>query len=176
MPNFEEIKRRAQDAAYTAAEKAQGAAAAAEEKAEAVKEAAKLNIALVTEKRNLEKNYQALGEWFAARCGCDDVPQGAADILAAIRESQDKLELLRSMRSAQGDSARALLNRGADFFVGRAEALASLARKTAEGFRESDRAEAFAEKAEELAEEARTLAEDAAEAAAEGICGENEEK
>ncbi len=176
MPSFEEIRRKAQDAAYTAAEKAQGAAAAAEEKAEAVKEAAKLNIAFVTEKRNLEKNYQALGEWFAARCGCDDVPQGAADILAAIRESQDKLELLRSMKSAQGDSARALLNRGADFFVGKAEALAALARKTAEGFRADGAAETFAEKAGELAEQAKTLAEDAAEAVAVLARGEDEEK
>lgn len=176
MPNFEEIKRRAQDAAYTAAEKAQGAAAAAEGKAEAVREAAKVKVALAAERRSLAKNYQALGEWFAAQCGCDDVPQGAADILAAIRDSQDRLETLRAMQSEQNRNARELLDRGVDFFVGKAETLASLARRTAEGLRADDRAERFAEQAEELAEQAKTLAEDVVEAAADFINGENGEE
>ena len=61
MANLEDLKRAAQSAAYTATEKAQVVAAAAGEKAGAVKEVAKTNISLVTEKRNLEKSYQALG-------------------------------------------------------------------------------------------------------------------
>jgi len=162
MSNFEEIRRRAQDAA-----------AVAGEKAEAVKLAAKTGVAIAAERRSLEKSYQALGEWFAAQCGCDDVPEGVADILAAIRASQDKLELLRSMKSEQDANARELLDRGVDFFVGKAEALAALARRTADGLKEDDRVETFAEKAEELAGQAKTLAEDVVEAAAEFIDGEN---
>ena len=103
MSNFEEIRRRAQNAA-----------AVAGEKAEAVKLAAKTGVAIAAERRSLEKSYQALGEWFAAQCGCDDVPEGVADILAAIRASQDKLELLRSMKSEQDANARELLDRGVD--------------------------------------------------------------
>ena len=177
MSNFEEIRRRAQDAA-----------AVAGEKAEAVKLAAKTGVAIAAERRSLEKSYQALGEWFAAQCGCDDVPEGVADILAAIRASQDKLELLRSMKSEHDANARELLDRGVDFFVGKAEALAArnrnnigmmrealaaLARRTADGLKEDDRIETFAEKAEELAGQAKTLAEDVVEAAAEFIDGEN---
>ena len=110
------------------------------------------------------------GEWGVASV------QGAADILAAIRDSQDRLETLRAMQSEQNRNARELLDRGVDFFIGKAETLASLARRTAEGLRADDRAEHFAEQAEELAEQAKTLAEDVVEAAADFINGENGEE
>ncbi len=157
MANLEDLKRAAQSAAYTATEKAQVVAAAAGEKAGAVKEVAKTNISLVTEKRNLEKSYQALGEWFAAQCG-DDAPEGAADMLAAIRESQEKLELLKTLKSEQDMNARELLDRGVEFISEKAEALVALAKKPLEGRSAHDLVnegvESFAEKAEEAIEKA----------------------
>ncbi|MBE7003775.1 MAG: hypothetical protein E7425_05760 [Ruminococcaceae bacterium] len=150
MPDLEGMKRKAQNAAYTAAEKAQDAAAAAgekaeelmgsagekaetlreraserageligragekaaalkdkagekagslmdlaAEKAEALKDYAVSGVALVSEKRTLEKNYQALGEWYAAQC-VDSAPEAVADIVRAIHESQAKIAELRS--------------------------------------------------------------------------------
>ena len=128
MAKIEEIKRAAQNAAYTATEKAQGMAAVAGEKANAVKEVAKTNISLVTEKRNLEKAYQALGEWYAAQLG-EDVPEGAENLVAAIRLTQQNLETLKNLKSEQDMSARELLDRGVEFFSEKAEALVSLAKK-----------------------------------------------
>ncbi len=157
MAKIEDIKRAAQNAAYTATEKAQGVAAAAGEKAGVVKEVAKTNISLVTEKRNLEKSYQALGEWFAAQCG-DDVPEGAEDMIAAIRLTQEKLEKLKTLKSEQDMSARELLDRGIEYVSEKAEALMALAKKPLEGRSAhelvDEGVEAFAEKAEAIAEEA----------------------
>ena len=106
MPNLEQLKRMAQSAAYAATELAQEAAAAAGEKAGALKEYAGEKAstlkdyagekaALLTEKRSLAKNCQALGEWYVAQCG-DDAPEAVADIVKAIRASQEKIAALRA--------------------------------------------------------------------------------
>lgn len=153
MAYWEEFKRKAQETAYAAAEKAQDAAAAAGEKAGVVKDVAKTNVSLVTEKRNLEKCFQALGEWYAAQCG-DEAPEGAADLLKAIRDSQAKLEELRTRKSEQDTSARELLDKGVGFFAEKAEALAALAKKPAGETAQSADAEAAHETAEEGAEAA----------------------
>ena len=122
MTSIEYIKRKAQNAVYTATEKAQGAAAAAGEKAEALREYAGEKAgalkdyagekaealkdyagektALVSEKRNLAKSYQALGEWYAAQCG-DNAPEAVADIVKTIRASQAKIAELRERGEAE---------------------------------------------------------------------------
>jgi len=126
MPNMEELKRMAQNAVYTAAEKAQEAAAAAGEKAgpllestgdrvsalreiagekaEAFREYAGEKAALMSERRALARNFQALGEWYAAHCG-DNAPEAVADVIGAIRQSQAKIAALRGgEESADGAS------------------------------------------------------------------------
>lgn len=117
MPNLEDAKRAAQNAMYTAAEAAQDAAAAAGEKAGALKDyaaekagaligyagekagalkdSAAAGVSLLSEKRSLEKNYQALGEWYAAQCG-DDAPEAVSDVVRAIRASQSRIAELRA--------------------------------------------------------------------------------
>ena len=88
MPNLEDAKRAAQNAVYTAAGAAQDAAAT-------IKDSAVTGVSLVTEKRSLEKNYQALGEWYAAQCG-DSAPDAVSDVVRAIRASQSKIAELRA--------------------------------------------------------------------------------
>lgn len=83
MPDFEGIKRKAQTAAAYAGEKAGELRDYAQEKA-----------ALVAEKRRLAASYQALGEWYAAKCG-DDAPEAVADIVRAIRASQERIAQLQ---------------------------------------------------------------------------------
>ena len=124
MPSLEDLKRKAQNAVYTATEKAQGAAAAAGEKAEALKEYAGGKAgalmdyaeekagalkgyagdkaALVSEKRSLARSYQALGEWYAAQCG-DEAPEAVADVVKAIRASQEKIAALRERGVSEED-------------------------------------------------------------------------
>ena len=169
MPNLEDIRRKAQSAAYTATEKAQEAAAAAGEKAgalkdyagekaDAIKGAAQANVSLVTEKRNLEKNCQALGEWYAANCG-DDAPEAVADIVRSIRASQEKIAELKALKGDRELSARELLDKGVEFFAEKAEAIAAIAKKPTEGVQAhklvDEGIEAFAEKAEAIAAEAK---------------------
>lgn len=106
MPNLEDVKRAAQSAVYTAVETAQDAAVTAGEKAGAIKgyaaekagalkDYAAAGVSLMSEKRSLEKNYQALGEWYAAQCG-DDAPEAVSDIVRAIRASQSRIAELRA--------------------------------------------------------------------------------
>lgn len=113
MPNLEQLKRMAQSAAYAATELAQEAAAAAGEKASTLKEYAgekagalkgyaEEKAALLTEKRSLAKNCQALGEWYAAQCG-DDAPEAVADIVKAIRASQEKIAALRASGAPEAE-------------------------------------------------------------------------
>ena len=64
-------------------------------KAGALKESAAAGVSLMSEKRDLEKSYQALGEWYAAHCG-DDAPEAVADVVRAIRASQAKIAELRA--------------------------------------------------------------------------------
>ena len=106
MPKLEDAKRAAQDAAAAAGEKAGAIRDYASEKAGAlrdyaagkagaIKDSAVAGVSLVSEKRSLEKNYQALGEWYAAQCG-DDAPEAVADVVRAIRASQSRIAALRA--------------------------------------------------------------------------------
>lgn len=146
MANLEELKRKAQEVAYSATEKAQSAASVASEKAGVIKDVAKTNVGLVTEKRNLEKCYQALGEWYAAQCG-DEAPEGAADMLKAIRDAEAKLEELKARKTEQDTSARELIGRGKGFFAEKASAIASRVKKSAAPAEEAPAEEAPAEEA-----------------------------
>ena len=123
MASIEAIKRKAQSAAFAASERAQGAAAVAGEKAVAFKAYVGEKAALVAEKRSLNKSYLALGEWYASQCG-EDVPDGAADLIDAIRASQAKIAEL---------TERAAAEEGLD-----EETLEAIARETAEAAEEAE--------------------------------------
>ncbi len=100
MAFLDELKRKVQDVAYIAEEKAQKAAVFAGEKAGALADTAKLNVAIASEKRLLDKNYRALGEWFVATMG-EEVPEGVADIVGAVRQSLAKIADLEDALKAQ---------------------------------------------------------------------------
>ena len=113
MVNFEQIKRKAQNAAYVATEKAQEAAVTAGEKAGvflgiagekvgALKELAEKKAALLAEKNSLAKNYQALGEWYAAQCG-EDVPEEIEELMGLIRASEEKIAALTADKEVEED-------------------------------------------------------------------------
>ena len=93
MAFFDELRKKVQDVAYIAGETAQKAAVAAGEKAGALADTAKINVAIASEKRSLDKNYHALGEWYVATVG-DDAPEAVADIVRAVRESLEKIAAL----------------------------------------------------------------------------------
>ena len=89
MSYFEEAKQKAKEVAAAAAEKARAAA-----------DSAKISAAIVSEKRELDKNYRAIGQWYACEYAKDEVPEAIADVMAAVRASQEKIAELQASREA----------------------------------------------------------------------------
>ena len=71
MAFFEELGKKAQAVAGVAAEKAKDLAETATEKAKAATDAAKVNMEILSEQREIEKNYRAIGEWFVSEFQSD---------------------------------------------------------------------------------------------------------
>ena len=72
-------------------EKAKLYANIAADKAKDVKETAQLTMAIKTEQRELDKNYRAIGQWFASEYE-GEVPDAIKDVMAAIEASRAKIE------------------------------------------------------------------------------------
>ena len=89
MSYFEEAKQKAMEVAAVAREKAKAAA-----------DSAKISAAIIAEKRELDKNYRAIGQWYACEYAGDDVPDAIADVVAAVRASQEKIAELQASREA----------------------------------------------------------------------------
>ena len=84
MSYFEEVTQKARELAATAAEKAREAA-----------DSAKISAAIISEKRELDKNYRAIGQWYACE-NTGEVPEAIADVIAAVRASQEKIAELQT--------------------------------------------------------------------------------
>ena len=96
MSYFEEVGQKTRAAMSNAAGKARKAA-----------DSAKISAAIIAEKRELDKSYRALGQWYACEhLESDAVPEAAADVMAAIRASQEKIADLQAKREA-AESAEA---------------------------------------------------------------------
>lgn len=90
MEFLDNFGKKVQDVAFIAAEKAQQVAAVASEKASIVADKAKTEYEMAAERRSMDKNYRALGEWYVSTLE-GDAPEAVADIVAAIKDSQEKL-------------------------------------------------------------------------------------
>ena len=91
MSFFDNITEKAKLYANIAAEKAKDVAEVAADKAKDVKETAQLTMAIKTEQRELDKNYRAIGQWFASEFE-GEVPDAIKDVMAAIEASRTKIE------------------------------------------------------------------------------------
>lgn len=89
MSYFEEMTQKAKAAVSTAAEKAREVA-----------DSAKISAAIIAEKRELDKSYRALGQWYACEHAEGEVPEAVADVMAAVRASQEKIAELQASREA----------------------------------------------------------------------------
>lgn len=95
MSYFEEMTQKAKAAMSTAAGKARGVA-----------DSAKISAAIIAEKRELDKSYRAIGQWYACEHASGEVPEAIADVIAAVRASQEKIAELQASREA-AESAEA---------------------------------------------------------------------
>ena len=94
MAFFDNFSKKVQDVAFVATEKAQQVAAVAGEKANAVADKAKTEYEMASERRSMDKNYRAIGEWYVSELK-GEAPEAVADIVAAIRASQAKIAALQ---------------------------------------------------------------------------------
>lgn len=99
MAFFEQLSKKAKDMAEIVAEKAKDAAEVVSEKAKDVGEAAKINMEILSEQREMEKNYRAIGEWFVSEYE-GGIPDAVKDVVAAVNASKAKIAELEAQKAA----------------------------------------------------------------------------
>ena len=97
MAFFDELGKKAQAYAGVAVDKAKDLAGAASEKAKTAAESAKINMAIMMEQRELDKNYKAIGEWFVAEYG-ENIPESVKDVVEAVNASKLKIAELEASK------------------------------------------------------------------------------
>ena len=106
MAFFDNFSKKVQDVAFVATEKAQQVAAVASEKANAVADKAKTEYEMASERRSMDKNYRAIGEWYVSTLE-GDAPEAVADIVAAIKASQEKLAAYEAAKAEAAAAKKA---------------------------------------------------------------------
>ena len=97
MGIFNDISKKAQEYAGIAVDKAKDLAEVAADKAKDLSDTAKINVAIMNEQRELEKNYRAIGEWFVSEHQ-GDIPDAVKDVVAAITASKERIAQLEASR------------------------------------------------------------------------------
>ena len=69
------------------------------EKAKDVGENAKLSMEIMSEQREMEKNYRAIGEWFVSEFE-GEIPDAVKDVVAAVNASKAKIAELEAQKAA----------------------------------------------------------------------------
>ena len=100
MAFFDELTKKAQLVAGAAVEKAKDLAETATEKAKAATDAAKVNMEILSEQREIEKNYRAIGEWFVSEFQ-GEVPDAVKDVVAAVNASKEKIAQLEASKKKE---------------------------------------------------------------------------
>ena len=100
MPFSEDLTKKAQQVAGAAAEKAKDLAGTATEMAKAAIDTAKMNMEILSEQREIEKNYRAIGEWFVSEFQ-GEVPDAVKDVVAAVNASKEKIAHLEASQKKE---------------------------------------------------------------------------
>lgn len=100
MPFSEDLTKKAQQVAGAAAEKAKDLAGTATEMAKAAIDTAKMNMEILSEQREIEKNYRAIGEWFVSEFQ-GEVPDAVKDVVAAVNASKEKIAHLEASKEKE---------------------------------------------------------------------------
>ena len=91
MGILNDLSKKAQEYAGIAVDKAKDLAEVAADKAQNLTDTAKMNMAILSEQRELDKNYRAIGQWFASEYE-GEIPDAIKDVMAAIEASRTKIE------------------------------------------------------------------------------------
>ena len=104
MPFSEDLTKKAQQVAGAAAEKAKDLAGTATEMAKAAIDTAKMNMEILSEQREIEKNYRAIGEWFVSEFQ-GEVPDAVKDVVAAVNASKERIAQLEASKPQKDEPA-----------------------------------------------------------------------
>ena len=104
MAFFEELGKKAQAVAGVAAEKAKDLAGVASEKAKSVSDSAKASMEIISEQREMEKNYRAIGEWFVSEYE-GEIPDAVKDVVAAVNASKARIAELEASKPSKAEPA-----------------------------------------------------------------------
>lgn len=104
MGILNDISKKAQEYAGIAVDKAKDLAEVAADKAKDLSDTAKVNVAIMNEQRELEKNYRAIGEWFVSEYQ-DDVPDAVKDVVAAVNAGKERIAQLESSKPQKDEPA-----------------------------------------------------------------------
>lgn len=99
MAFFDNLSKKAQAVAEVVAEKAKDAAEVVSEKAKDVTDAAKINVEILTEQREMDKNFKAIGEWFVSEYE-GEIPDAVKDVVAAVNASKVRIAELEAKKEA----------------------------------------------------------------------------
>ena len=81
-------------------QKAREFADAASGMAREAADSVKVTAAILAEQREMDKNYRAIGTWYVSQLD-GEVPDAVADLVAAVRLSQERIEELRASRQKE---------------------------------------------------------------------------
>ena len=99
MAFLNDFGKKAKNVAGLAFDKAKDVAEIAADKAKDAAQATKLNVAISSEQRELDKNYRAIGQWFVSEFG-DNAPEAIRDVLAAVEKNKAKIAELEEKKAA----------------------------------------------------------------------------
>ena len=91
--NFDELTRKAKDAATKAADRTKDAA-----------ELVKLNVAISGEQKEIDKNYRAIGEWFVSEYE-GEIPDAVREAVEAVNASKAKIAELEASKPVKEEPA-----------------------------------------------------------------------
>lgn len=91
--------------------KAKDVAAAAGEKAKIAAEVAKINMSVAGEKREIDKNYRTIGEWFVSEYS-GEIPEAVKDLVDAVNASKAKIADLEASKPSRDDDEAAPIQSG----------------------------------------------------------------
>ncbi len=104
MSILNDLSKKAQTYAGIAVDKAKDLAEVAADKAQSLTDTAKVNMAILAEQRELEKNYRAIGEWFVSEYE-GEIPDAVKDVVAAVTASKERIAELEACKPAKEEPA-----------------------------------------------------------------------
>ena len=99
MAFFDDFSQKAKDFAGVAWDKAKDVGSFAADKAKDVADTAKVNLAISSEQRDLDRNYRSIGQWYVSELQ-GEAPDAIRDVLVAIEKNKKKLAELEQQKAA----------------------------------------------------------------------------